>query len=49
VLLQEYRLLAPDGQIICQHDTSETDRIARAGFDLRQRRKYGNTTFTVLG
>ncbi len=49
VSLSEHKLLAPNGQIICQHDTSETDKIKWTGFDLRQRRKYGNTTFTVLG
>jgi hypothetical protein len=34
--------------ILCQHDSSETDEVDLAGFELLQRRKYGNTTFTVL-
>lgn len=48
-LLVEYKLLADSGQIICQHDSSETDRINWLDLSIRQRRKYGNTTFTILG
>ena len=48
-LLASYQLLAEAGQIICQHDTSETTRIRWGNFVLKQRRKYGNTTFTILG
>jgi len=47
-LLAAHDLLKPDGQIICQHDTSETATIDRGAFHLAQRRKYGNTTFTIL-
>ncbi len=41
-------ILSKDGMIICQHDTSETSRIDFADFEIEQRRKYGNTTFTIL-
>jgi 16S rRNA (guanine(966)-N(2))-methyltransferase RsmD len=47
-LLQSHNILARDGMIVCQHDTSETARINYAGFETAQRRKYGNTTFTIL-
>lgn len=46
--LQNSGLLRPDGMIICQHDSSETDRIDFGRFEVEQRRKYGNTTFTIL-
>lgn len=39
---------APDGLILCQHDTSETNKISFLDFPIQQQRKYGNTTFTVL-
>jgi 16S rRNA (guanine(966)-N(2))-methyltransferase RsmD len=45
--LQENHLLRPDGQILCQHDTSETDQIDWGAFRILQRRKYGNTTFSI--
>jgi 16S rRNA (guanine966-N2)-methyltransferase len=48
-LLSEHQLLAPEGQILCQHDTSETDDIVWAPWRTLQKRKYGNTTFTILG
>lgn len=48
-LLGEHQLLSPNGQIICQHDTSETDKIDWASWRIIQQRKYGNTTFTILG
>jgi 16S rRNA (guanine(966)-N(2))-methyltransferase RsmD len=47
-VLSEHRLSAKDGQIICQHDSSETARIDFSGFQVAQQRKYGNTTFTIL-
>jgi 16S rRNA (guanine(966)-N(2))-methyltransferase RsmD len=47
-LLTEHKLLADGGQIICQHDSSETDKIKWRGFSVQQQRKYGNTTFTIL-
>ena len=47
-LMSEQVILADKGQLICQHDTSETDRINWADFEIKQHRKYGNTTFTIL-
>jgi len=47
-LLKYHHILSRDGMIICQHDTSETPKIDIAGFEIEQRRKYGNTTFTIL-
>ena len=47
-LLKDNDILSREGMIICQHDTSETPRIDFAGFEIEQRRKYGNTTFTIL-
>jgi 16S rRNA (guanine966-N2)-methyltransferase len=41
-------LSTPDGIILCQHDTSETDKINYGGWKILQQRKYGNTMFTVL-
>lgn len=50
VMLEKHPLLAEGGQIVCQHDTSETNKIDWGeAFELQQRRKYGNTTFTILG
>lgn len=46
--LAQNDLLAEGGLIICQHDSSETDKIDFSKFTLQQRRKYGNTTYTVL-
>jgi 16S rRNA (guanine(966)-N(2))-methyltransferase RsmD len=46
--LGEHHLLTPDGQLLCQHDTSETDEIVWAPWRIVQQRKYGNTTFTIL-
>ena len=48
-MLQEHQLLAPTGQILCQHDTSETDKTEWGSWRIVQQRKYGNTTFTILG
>ncbi len=47
-MLGEHQLLAPNGQIICQHDTSETDKTEWGSWRIVQQRKYGNTTFTIL-
>ena len=47
-LLRNHDILSRDGMIICQHDTSETPKIDFADFEIEQRRKYGNTTFTIL-
>ena len=46
--LRNHSLLSKNGIIICQHDTSETPKIDFGGFSVRQKRKYGNTTFTIL-
>ncbi len=48
-LLSEHQLLAEGGQILCQHDSSETDKIKWHDFAIVQQRRYGNTTFTILG
>jgi 16S rRNA (guanine(966)-N(2))-methyltransferase RsmD len=47
-ILAEFPLSSDRGMIICQHDSSETDQIEGSGFEVLQRRKYGNTTFTIL-
>ncbi len=46
--LKENPLFAKDGMILCQHDTSETNKIDFSVFQIREQRKYGNTTFTIL-
>jgi len=46
--LKEYPVLAKRGVILCQHDTSEKNKIDFAGFKIKEERKYGNTTFTIL-
>jgi 16S rRNA (guanine966-N2)-methyltransferase len=46
--LRKHNVVSKDGMIICQHDTSETSKIDFGGFPVVQRRKYGNTTFTIL-
>jgi len=48
-LLRKYPLSTEQGIIICQHDTSETKNIDFRDYPMLQQRKYGNTTFTVLG
>jgi 16S rRNA (guanine966-N2)-methyltransferase len=47
--LRNHDILSRNGMIICQHDTSETPKIDFVDFEIKQRRKYGNTTFTILG
>ncbi|MBD3257692.1 hypothetical protein GF377_04610 [candidate division GN15 bacterium] len=46
--LAKHPLLTDNGMAICQHDTSETDDIDWSGWDITQRRRYGNTTYTIL-
>ena len=46
--LVQYPLIKPEGIILCQHDSSETKKIDLNGFPLKQHRKYGNTTYTIL-
>jgi 16S rRNA (guanine(966)-N(2))-methyltransferase RsmD len=46
--MRQHRVAADGALIICQHDTSETERIDWADFPIAQQRRYGNTTFTVL-
>ena len=41
-------LLSEQTLVICQHDTKETPGLHYPGYVLKQSRKYGNTTFTVL-
>jgi 16S rRNA (guanine(966)-N(2))-methyltransferase RsmD len=47
-VLRESPILTPDSMIICQHDSSETNGIDFGNWKINQRRKYGNTTFTIL-
>ena len=46
--LKDNPLLEKDGLILCQHDSSETNKIDYTGFEIKEQRKYGNTTFTIL-
>ena len=46
--LKESPLLKKNGMIVCQHDTSETKKTDFSSFEIKEQRKYGNTTFTVL-
>jgi 16S rRNA (guanine(966)-N(2))-methyltransferase RsmD len=48
VLIKEHSVFSGNGIIICQHDTSESLKIDFSPFNIEQRRKYGNTTFTIL-
>ena len=41
-------VIAADGFLLCQHDSSESDRIESLHFKIKDQRKYGNTTFTIL-
>jgi 16S rRNA (guanine966-N2)-methyltransferase len=47
-VFSEYPIHTSDSLILCQHDSSESHLIDFAGFQLKQERKYGNTTFSVL-
>ena len=47
-VLRSSRLVTSKTMIICQHATSETDKIDFTGYTIDQRRKYGNTTYTIL-
>lgn len=46
--LREHVVYDDSTLIICQHDTSETKDVDVSEWTVLQRRKYGNTTFTVL-
>ena len=46
--LREHPITTPDSIILCQHDTKETASVDTAGYEILQRREYGNTTYTVL-
>lgn len=46
--LANHPVFTEDTLILCQHDTKETRKIDFANFQIVQRRKYGNTTYTVL-
>ena len=46
--LRQYPVLADSGFLLCQHDSSETDQIESFDFKIKDQRKYGNTTFTIL-
>ncbi len=47
-LLKSHRIYTPESLILCQHDTSERNKINFQDFTMLQQRKYGNTTFTVV-
>lgn len=47
-VISEYPVHTAESLILCQHDSSETGSIDFGGFRLKQERKYGNTTFTIL-
>jgi len=46
--LKGRELLREEGVLLCQHDTIETERIDWHSLPIKQRRKYGNTTFTII-
>jgi len=48
-ILRQHDLRSHDAIVLCQHDTSETKKIDFLDWEIKQRRKYGNTTFTILG
>lgn len=48
ICLHDRAILNPSAILICQHDTSETQKIDFLDFPVQQRRKYGNTTYTIL-
>lgn len=47
-VLREHRVISSNTLILCQHDTKETASVDISGYELVQRREYGNTTYTVL-
>jgi len=46
--IKEHKIVAPGGLIVCQHDSARSDTPRFSGWPVQQRRKYGNTTFTVF-
>ena len=48
VCLRENPIIDSGGLILCQHDSSETTEVDITGFELVQRREYGNTTYTIV-
>jgi 16S rRNA (guanine966-N2)-methyltransferase len=46
--LRDYPIVDSGGLILCQHDASETDEVDITGYELVQRREYGNTTYTIV-
>lgn len=46
--LQKHDIANRGALLLCQHDSSETGKIAWLDYEIVQRRKYGNTTFTIL-
>lgn len=46
--MREHPITAPNAIILCQHDTKETASVVTTGYEIIQRREYGNTTYTVL-
>ncbi len=46
--MREHPITAPNCIILCQHDTKETSSLDLTGYELLQRREYGNTTYSVL-
>jgi 16S rRNA (guanine966-N2)-methyltransferase len=47
--LRRHPVFSEETLLLCQHDSIETTRIDFSAFPIRQQRRYGNTTFTVLG
>lgn len=48
-VIGENKILKQDGIILTQQDSSETNSINFDRFKVKQNRKYGNTTFSILG
>ncbi|MBD3403482.1 hypothetical protein GF420_11345 [candidate division GN15 bacterium] len=47
-VLRNSPVAGPTTLIICQHDSSETKKIAWGDYRIEQQRKYGNTTYSIL-
>lgn len=47
-IIGENNILKQGGIILTQQDSSETDKINFGQFEVKQNRKYGNTTFSIL-